>query len=233
MNEIISYSQSVFRNNYRYIIELSAPFIILGFLSYFFSQEPEQSNSTKIIIGLFAYIVGFSIYQCSLVLFLSQDYQNNIIPVKGNLLNSLVYTPHLLVIFIIIYSPFIIVASILFNSKFLPFIAMPMVIAGIYISLKSSFAPFHLILEGEKPLRAIIRSFSQTNGRLGKIIIILIGFYAVTSIVDVLTRIDTKIEAIKMVLFFIGVASTILLVAAQQIAIFKLYVDSCYDDKND
>ncbi len=232
MNEIISYSQSVFRENYRYIIELSAPFIILGFLTYFFSQPTEQPNSIKIIIGLFAYVVGLSIYQCSLVLFLSQDYQNNIATVKGNLLNSLVYTPPLLVAFLIIYSPFIVVASILFSSKFLPFITMPMLIAGVYISLKSSFAPFHLILEGEKPLRAIIRSFSQTKGRLGKIIVILICFYAVTSIVDGLTSIDTKIEAINMILFFIGVTATILLVSVQQTAVFKLYVDSCYDNKN-
>lgn len=231
MNEIVSYLQSVFRNNYRYILELSAPFVLLGFLSYFFAQPAEQPNSIKIIIGLFAYVVGFSIYQCALVLFLSQDYQNNIAPVKENWLNSLIYTPSLLVTFVIIYSPFIVVALILFSSKFLPFITMPMMIAGVYVSLKASFAPFHLILEGEKPLRAIIRSFSQTNGRLGKIIIILICFYAATSIVDGMTGLDTKIEAINMVLFFIGMVATILLVSAQQTAVFKLYVDSCYDNK--
>ena len=232
MNEIVSYSQRVFRNNYRYIIKLSAPFIILGGLSYFFSPPTNPPNSTKVIIGLCVYLIVISIYQCSLVLFLSQDYQNNIAPVMENLHDSIVYTPLLLISFIIIYSPFIIAASILFFLNSIPFIMIPMVIIGVYISLKSSFVPFHLILDGEKPLRAIRLSFSQTNGRLGKIIIILISFYAVSSIIDSLTSIDTKIEAIKVVLFFIGVAVTILLVAVQQTAVFKLYVDSCYDDKN-
>lgn len=229
MNEIVSYTHGVFRNNFRYIVELSAPFIILGGLSYFFSQPTEQPNSTKIIIGFIGYLVGLSIYQCSLVLFLSQDYQNSIAPVKENWRNSLVYAPLLLVTFIIISSPFIIVALMLFSSNFLPLLMMPMAIIGIYVSLKSSFAPFHLILEGERPLMAIRRSFSQTNGRLGKIVVILICFYVVSSIVDGMTSIDTKSEFINMILFFIGVAATVLLVSAQQTAVFKLYVDSCFD----
>lgn len=232
MNEIFSYSQSVLRNNFRYISELSVPFIILGFLPFFFSHPNDQPNSTKIIIGLFVYFAGFSMYQCSLVLFLSQEYQKNVAPVKENLYNSLVYIPLLLVTAIIIYLPFIIAALMLFSSNSLPFITTPLLIIGIYISLKSTFAPFHLILEGDRPLKAIIHSFSQTNGRIGKIIIILICFYAVTTMIDGLTSIDTTIETLNMILFFIGIAVTILLVSAQQAAVFKLYVDSCYDRHN-
>jgi len=218
----------VFRHNFRYIIKLSIPFIILGFLSYFISQPTEQPNTTKIMIGLFAYLVGLSVYQCSLVLFLSQEYQKNLESVKTNLLNSLAYTPLLLVTFIISYSPFIVAAIILFSSNFLPFITTPLLITGVYISLKTTFAPFHLILEGETPIKAITRSFSQTRGYVGKIIAILLCFYAITSIVDGLTSIGTTIKGINIILFFIWVALTVLLVSVQQTAVFKVYLDSCY-----
>lgn len=229
MNDIISYTQSVFRSNFQYLIKLSAPFIILGFLPYFFPQANDQANSTRIIIGLFAYFTGFSMYQCSLVLFLSQEYQKNLAPVKNNLLTALIYTPLLLLTLIIIYSPFIAISLILFSLDFHPMTTPFLLIIGIYISLKSTFVPFHLILEGDRPLKAIKHSFSQTTGRVGKIIIILICFYAVSSMVDSLTSINTTLEMLNMMLFFIGIAVTILLVSVQQTAIFKLYLDSCFD----
>lgn len=233
MNEIISYLQSVYRSNLRYIAELSVPFIVVACLSYFMPPQSGQTSIGITIIWLFLYFIGLSIYQCALVLFLSQEYQNDIAPIKINLLNSLAYTPYLFTTYLVVYSPFILAVAILLSSAFLAVITTPLIVIGIYASLKSTFVPFHIVLEEERPIQAIIHSFSQTKGYLGKILLILLGFYLFSSIVDILTSVETTIKPVNFVLFAIGVASTILLVSAEQTAVFKLYVDSCNEAKKD
>ena len=123
-------------------------------------------------------------------------------------------------------APIIAAGVILFTSTTLQFVVLPLMIMGMFISLKATFAPFHLILEGYRPLAAIQCSFSSTRGRIGKIVLILLLFYFFTSIVDGLTNLKTAIEPFNVVIFFIGVAVTMLMVAMQQIAVFKLYIES-------
>lgn len=226
MIEILTYALHTFRNEIKYITLLSAPFTLLALPSYFIAQPTEEKITLTAIIGLIIYLIGFSMYLSSLIFFMSQKYQNQLKPVKANIINGVVYAPLVMLTLLMANAPIIAAGVILFTSTTLQFAVLPLMILGMFISLKATFAPFHLILEGYKPLAAIQCSFSSTRGRIGKIVLILLLFYFFTSIVDGLTNLKTAIEPFNMVIFFIGVAVTMLMVAMQQIAVFKLYIES-------
>ncbi len=223
MNEAFVYAWQFFRNNFKYIVQLSAPFTLLAFLSNAFFAPEDKKNMLYAVLGLF---VCVSMFISSLIFFMSQTYQDKLQPVKKNIINGLVYTPLLLLTFLIADSPIIAAGIIILSPVSQKFVAFPLVLAGIYISIKATFAPFHLILEGHSPLTAIKNSFQSTNGMIGKIIVILLVFHFSSSLVESLTSFGTKIVVVNFSMLFIGVAVTMLLVAFQQIAIFKLYVDS-------
>ena len=183
MTEILTYAWHIFSNNIKYITLLSAPFTLLAFPSYFISQPAEDKIALPAIIGLIIYLIGFSMYLSALIFFMSQKFQNKLEPVKSNIINGLVYAPLLMLTLIISNSPIIAACVILFSSTSLQFIALPLFILGMYISLKSTFAPFHLILEGYKPLSAIKCSFHSTNGKVVNIILLSIIFYVFSSLV--------------------------------------------------
>ena len=226
MIEILTYAWHIFSNEIKYITLLAVPFTLLAFPSYFISQPTEDKIALPTIIGLIIYLIGFSMYLSTLIFFMSQKYRNKLEPVKSNIINGLVYAPLLMITLVIANSPIIAACIIIFSSMSLQFIALPLFILGIYISLKTTFAPFHLILEGYKPLAAIRCSFYSTNGKVVKIILVSILFYFFSSLVESLTNFKTRIEPFNVLIFFIGVAVTMLMVAIQQIAVFKLYINS-------
>lgn len=229
MNDIFSYSWNVFSHNFKYITRLSLPFLLLGVLSYFFSRPIDDKNTLVLYIGLALYLIGFSMYMCALIFFVSQEYQNKLQDVNRNLLNSLFYAPLVIVTLLLANAPIIFVVMLTLKSMALHLLTFPLLLLGIYVSLKSTFAPFHLILEGCRPIAAIQESFRHTKGRVGKIIVILLTYYFLTSIVDTSTHFQTSSELVNILIFFAGVGLTLFLVALQQIAVFKLYVDSCSD----
>jgi hypothetical protein len=223
MNEVFVYAWQFFRNNFRYIVQLSAPFTLLAFLSNAFFGPEDKKNLLYAVLGLF---VCVSMFISSLIFFMSQTYQDTQQPVNRNIINGLVYTPLLLFTFLLADSPIIAAVIIMLSSFSQKALAFPLVLVGIYVSIKATFAPYHLILEGFSPLTAIKTSFLSTNGMVGKIIVILLLFHFSSSLVESLTSIGSKVASLNFSMLFIGVAVTMLLVAFQQIAIFKLYVDS-------
>jgi hypothetical protein len=226
MNDIYAFAWQFFRNNIQYIILLTAPFILLASPSYFVVQPPDNRIGYMTYIGLAVYLTGFSMYMSSLIFFMSQKYGGDLQSVKTNLINGLVYSPLLILTLLLANSPLIAAIVILYTSVSLQFLALPLIILGIYVSLRATFAPFHLILEGYKPVGAIICSFSSTKGRVAKIVMILLVFYITTSFVEAASTFTSKVELFNLFMFFFGLALTLLMMALQQIAIFKIYIDS-------
>ncbi len=226
MKEIFTFAAQLFHNNFRYIALLSVPFTLLAFPSYFIDQQAENRISYITVIGLVAYLIGFAMYMSSLIFFMSQAYQGKLQSIKSNLINGLVYTPLLMVTLFVANSPLIAFFVIMFTQTPLQSLALPLLILGIYVSLRSTFAPFHLILEGHKPLGAIKSSFSSTKGQVSKIVKVVMMFYLATTVVEVVSISNVNIELFKILMFFVGVAVTLLMTAFQQIVVFKMYINS-------
>ena len=55
---------------------------------------------------------------------------------------------------------------------------MLLIVPGIYVLVRLSFAEFHLVLEGLKPLEAIQKSFQTTRPYFGLILLLLVMFMA-------------------------------------------------------
>ncbi len=230
MTEIFTFATQLFRNNFRYVALLSVPFTLLAFPSYFFNQPAENRIGYITVIGLVVYLSGFAMYMSSLIFFMSQTYQGKLQSIKSNLINGLVYTPLLMVTLIVANSPLLAALVIMFSQTPLQFLALPLLVLGIYVSLRSTFAPFHLILESQKPLGAIKSSFSSTKGQVLKIVQVAIMFYLATTVVEVVSTFNVSIEFFNILMFFIGVAVTLLMTAFQQIVVFKMYINS-FDNK--
>lgn len=226
MNEIFTFAWQVFRNNIKYIALLSIPFTLLALPSYFISQPPENRSTYITSTGLIVYMIGLATYMSSLIFFMSQEYQGNLQSIKSNLINGLIYAPLLMLTLVIANSPLIAAAIIMLTPMSLHFLTVPLIIIGIYVSLRSTFAPFHLILEGYRPLGAVKSSFISTKGRVAKIVLVLLAFYLATSVVDTVSTFNTNIELFNLLMFFFGLAVTLLMVAFQQIVIFKIYLNS-------
>ena len=231
MNEIFTFAWQFFRNNFKYVALLSVPFTLLAFPSYFIAQPAGNGIGYITVIGLIVYIIGFAMYMSSLIFFMSQAYQGKLQPIKSNLINGLVYTPLLMVTLLIANSPLIAAGVIMFTSTSLQSLALPLIILGIYVSLRSTFAPFHLILESCNPLESIKNSFSSTKGQVSKIVKVLLVFYLATTVVEVVSTSNTNIELFNTLMFFFGVAVTLLMTAFQQIVVFKMYISS-FGNKN-
>jgi hypothetical protein len=232
MKEILTFAAQFFRNNFKYVALLSIPFTLLAFPSYFIAQPAQNRIGYITVIGLIIYLIGFAMYMSSLIFFMSQAYQGKLQSLKSNLINGLVYTPLLMVTLLIANSPLIAGFVIIFTPTSLQFLTLPLLVLGIYISLRSTFAPFHLILEGHKPLGAIKSSFSSTKGQVSKIVKVVIMFYIATTVVEVVSTSISNIELFNILLFFLGVAVTLLITAFQQIVVFKMYINS-FDKKKD
>lgn len=232
MKEIFKFAAQFFRNNFKYVALLSVPFILLAFPSYFISNPAENRIGYITVIGLIVYLIGFAMYMSSLIFFMSQAYQGKLQSIKSNIINGLVYTPLLMVTLLVANSPLIAGFVILFTPSPLQFLTLPLLVLGIYVSLRSTFAPFHLILEGHKPLGAIKSSFSSTKRQVSKIVKVVMMFYIATSIVEVVSTSNATIELFNILMFFIGVAVTLLMTAFEQIVIFKMYISS-FGNKRD
>ncbi len=230
MKEILTFAAQLFCNNFKYVALLSVPFTLFAFPSYFIAQTAENRIGYITVIGLIVYLIGFAMYMSSLIFFMSQAYQGKLQSIKSNLINGLVYTPLLMVTLLVANSPLIAGFVIIFTSTPLQFLTLPLLVLGIYVSLRSTFAPFHLILEGHQPLGSIKRSFSSTKGQVSKIVKIVMVFYIVTTVVDVVSTSNANIELFNMLLFFLGVAVTLLMTTFQQIVFFKMYISS-FDNK--
>ena len=230
MKEILTFAAQLFRNNFNYVALLSLPFTLLAFPSYFIAQTGENRIGYITIIGLIVYLIGFAMYMSSLIFFMSQAYQGELQSIKSNLINGLVYTPLLMVTLLVANSPLIAGFVIMLTSTSLQFLTLPLLVFGIYFSLRSTFAPFHLILEGQKPLDAIKSSFGSTKGQVSKIVKVVMMFYIATTIVEALSTSNANIELFNISMFFLGIAVTLLLTAFQQIVVFKMYISS-FDNK--
>ncbi len=57
-------------------------------------------------------------------------------------------------------------------------------------------------------------------------------FYIATTVVEVVSTSISNIELFNILLFFLGVAVTLLITAFQQIVVFKMYINS-FDKKKD
>lgn len=231
MKEIFTFAWQLFRNNFKYVALLSVPFTLLAFPSYVIAQSSENRIGYITIIGLIAYVIGFAMYMSSLIFFMSQGYQGKLQTIKSNLINGLVYTPLLMVTLLIANSPLIAAVVIMFTSVSLQLLTLPLMVLGIYVSLRSTFAPFHLILEGCKPFESIKSSFISTKGQVSRIVKVLMMFYIATSIAEVVSTSNANIELFNILMFFIGVAVTLLMTAFQQMVVFKMYISS-FDNKN-
>jgi hypothetical protein len=230
MKEILTCAAQLFRNNFNYVALLSLPFTLLAFPSYFMTQTAENRIGYITVIGLIVYLTGFAIYMSSLIFFMSQAYQGKLQSTKSNIINGLVYTPLLMVTLLVANSPLIAGFVIMLTSTPLQFLTLPLLVFGIYFSLRSTFAPFHLILEGHKPLDAIKSSFGSTKGQVSRIVKVVMIFYIATTVVEAVSTSNANIELFNILLFFIGVAVTLLLTAFQQIVVFKMYISS-FDNK--
>ena len=226
MKELFTFAAQIFRNNFQYVALLSVPFILLAFPSYFITQPAENRIGYISVIGLIVYLIGFAAYMSSLVFFMSQAYQEKLQSIKSNLINGLVYTPPLMVTLLVANSPLIAGFATMFTPTPLQFLTLPLLVLGIYVSLRSTFAPFHLILEGQKPLDAIKSSFSSTKGQVSKIVTVVLMFYIATTLVEVASTSNANIELFNILMFFIGVAVTLLMTAFEQIVVFKMYISS-------
>lgn len=226
MKEILTFAAQLFRNNFKYVALLSVPFTLFAFPSYFVAQTVENRIGYSTVMGLIVYLFGFAMYMSTLIFFMSQAYQGKLQPIKSNLINGLVFTPPLMVTLLVANSPLIAGFVTLLISTPLQFLTLPLLVFGIYVSLRSTFAPFHLILDGHGPLDAIKRSFSSTKGQVAKIVKIVMMFYIATSVVEVVSTSNANIELFNILMFFLGVGVTLLITAFQQIAVFKMYISS-------
>jgi hypothetical protein len=226
MKKNLTFAAQLFRNNFKYVASLSIPFTLLAFPSYFSAQTAENRVGYFSIIGLIVYLIGFAMYMSSLIFFMSQAYQETLQSTKSNLINGLVYTPLLMVTLLAANSPLIAGFVIMSTSTSLQFLTLPLLVLGIYVSLRSTFAPFHLILEGQTPLSAIKSSFSSTKGQVSKIVKVVMMFYIATTVVEVVSTSHANIELFNILMFFLGVAVTLLMTAFQQIVVFNMYISS-------
>lgn len=226
MNEILLHSLRIFRNNARYIVLITIPYVIFMLPSYFLLEPLRETSQSWTVFGLVVYLFTFAAFNSTLVFFLGQEYQQKLQPVRANIINGIVYAPLVMVAMIIAYLPLVVVAVLIFQNKALLPAAPFLVIAGLYIYFRTLFSPFHLILEGCNPIAAVVRSFSSTRGQVAKIfLIVLIYVFAVLVIESGFVMRSTEGMG-NSILFLCGVIFSMLMVSLQQIAFFLLYLQS-------
>ena len=70
----------------------------------------------------------------------------------------------------------------------------------------------------------------STKGQVSKIVKVVMMFYIATTVVEVGSTSNANIELFNILMFFLGVAVTLLMTAFQQIVVFKMYISS-FDNK--
>jgi hypothetical protein len=232
MDEIFIYAWRVFSKNTKYIVLITVPFVVLMLPRYYLLEPLPHANIYRTIVGFGLYFFGFAAFISALVFFLGQEYQQDLQPVKSNIINGIFYAPLLMTAIFISYLPMIFVVLFVVNMKSLLVIAPLLVIFSLFFYFRTLLAPFHLILEGCNPLEAVLRSFKATQGQVTKIFIIVFFYIIGVVMVESGVVIRNMERGGNSFLFLCGVTVTMLMVAFQQIVFFRLYLNSFQSKDN-
>ena len=134
---------------------------------------------------------------------------------------------------LISYLPMILVVLLFVNVQGMMLLAPPFVILSLYIYFRTLLAPFHLILEGCNPLEAVLRSFRATRGQVSKIFLIVLFYMFAVLFVEAGFVMRSTEGIFNSVVFLCGVTMTMLMVALQQIAFFRLYLTTFDGDQGE
>ncbi len=174
MKNIIQDTLKLFATNISSIIQLALPFALLIALverAYFLF---ENKLFTYTLLGLETII--YSVFLPAFILLLAQSWQNSRWTTKEYVLNGITYAPYLLIVYLIIYVPFYLTIKITSELNISGFIYAVATALFIYVSIKSSFTSYLIVLEEDKPIDSIKNSFKFTTGKAFKIIAALLIF---------------------------------------------------------
>ena len=232
MNDIFKYTWRVFSNNILYIIRLSFPLLLIDILWNVLSKQVNEPTTSFIFSTVAIQFLLYSTYLCALILFISQEFLGEIQPIQTNIIKSFVYLPLVILTLSVCYSPLILLGILLLKTNSSVIVTLPLLALGIYASLKTTFSPFLLILEGDKPISAVINSFKYTKGLLGEIFTLILVLWLPTSLIQNISNINTSIQPLNITLNVAGGVLTVGMFVMLQIAFFKLYVNSCHKRNN-
>ena len=135
MNDIFTYAWKVFSKNIYYIIGLSFPFLLAGVLANVILEQVNDLGKNTIYAVAAIQLIMLSAYISALILFMSQDFLNDLQSIQVNIVKSFIYAPLLILTLIICYSPLILIASIFVISGSSLIISLPLLIVELWSSL--------------------------------------------------------------------------------------------------
>ena len=155
---IISDSLHFFLSNLRQIAAVSLPFLLLGAaVNNLVFSSPEATQEAARFLPVIVNLALKPVYTAALILMMArQAYQER--PSTPELLRSAL--GH--------YAPLLMLSVIEMALVWTGFMAL--IVPGVWILVRLSFAKFHLILDRVDPKAAIFKSFQMTRGHFGIIV---------------------------------------------------------------
>lgn len=215
----------LFINNFQSLLKIAFPLLLVTSIADFYAA---QSNGNTImtygwwIVSLSA----FCLLSSSLIIFLSQSIHNQNSSTKYCVIGGIIYVPYIFLIYIVIYGPFVVFAKLLWpiykqeNSLF--FIIAVIFMA--YVAIKTSFATYFIVLEEEKPIPAIKKSFHYTKGFVSNIMFATFCLASPISIMQITYEIFIKdIVFMKHLLTISGDVTFSFMFVLIHIVIFKIF----------
>jgi hypothetical protein len=170
MKTLIHETFFLFTNNFKAIALLSLPFLFSSALITQVQSIPTDKTSF-ILIGIILSIINMAIFAAHvsvIIVFLSEAKYQNYLTYKESMLSGLLHTPMILASYFIVLAPILIFWIVSTNiGRFFDVdvsIIFPLSLGYLYVVLRASFAPFFIILDEEKPINSIKKSFNFTKG---------------------------------------------------------------------
>jgi Uncharacterised protein family (UPF0259) len=213
---IISDALQFFLNNLGQIAALCLPWLLAAALVEYGVILVGQNQDTSTPLFLVAWtfdLIVYPVYTGALIMLMARRAQREN-PSNNELTGAAMKT----------WQPLFLVHIIVSGLKAMGFLLF--IVPGIYLSVRLSFAEFHLVLEGLKPMEAIQKSFQTTKAYFGLILLLLAMFmiplaflaFAMVSTLDAL-----KLDLIFNVLLGILLSFLTLIV---DVVVFRVYMSA-------
>jgi hypothetical protein len=213
---IISDSLQFFLNNLVQIASLCLPWLLAAALVEYgiivIGQNADKSAPLFLLAWTFDLIV-YPIYTGALITLMARRAQREH-PTNNELTGAAIRT----------WQPLFLVHIIVSGLKAMGFLLF--IVPGVYLSVRLSFAEFHLVLEGLKPMEAIQKSFQTTKPYFGPILLLLAIFMIPLALMAFVMV--SALEALKLNLIFnvlLGILLSFLTLIVD-VVIFRVYMSA-------
>jgi hypothetical protein len=213
---IISDALQFFLNNLVQIASLCLPWLLAAALVEYAIILIGQNQDTSAPLFLVAWtfdLIVYPVYTGALIMLMARRAQREQ-PSNNELTGAAIKT----------WQPLFLVHIIVSGLKAMGFLLF--IVPGIYLSVRLSFAEFHLVLEGLKPMEAIQKSFQTTKAYFGLILLLLAIFMIPLALVAFVMV--SALEALKLNLIFnvlLGILLSFLTLIVD-VVIFRVYMSA-------